>query len=638
MNAAARLGWASFVFAASTLAACAGTDPGTTAPGGHLGLEVAPLSLVGVDEVCYDVEVRNGQNQIVWKRGDPNVDAPTDTDALCSGRYGDGAGGAISYVGTCDADAPAHSVTLWVDGLLKGGAALTDWQDPCAAGCTVPATCSPNEDTAVTFDITVLRAASQGFFDIAVTFDDIFCSAKVDCVKDDAGTEPLTLLFDADGKRQQTAVAAVACTRGPGANGGGTVLHMNGVDIVCDDGAGGTVTTSLDPTIEGNAWSPPHTGDEVWQYAVFRGTEALPCGGVPCNKVYWNTAIGFDPAGKGCHLQLEFTAAAAPGLVNGATAVTSAAYPYVVADVPLTNADGSAVVCKKHPLNGPDVVTTYTDPGETKQFCHRWDGVLASTVAACVDVPTGCTTDLECNDGNPCTADVCVGGGACQSTACDAPQVAWNDLGSLSPSVATLADADHPFSFPITGWSPGVTFHRTGNAGTVRRFEPGSTLNGTFPGEGAYAGYTFGWSGNFPYIDILTQNGSTEVAGDVVFDFHQPATSRGAGWRFVVGFAGTAGTANEGPQRLTPSALLTLIGRFNAFGTGVYPVFDAANNWVTGSNGGPADGYLFFVIPAGASTFTWNVAPLGALDGTPDQFGFVVGMVNLGNCPEACND
>jgi len=41
----------------------------------------------------------------------------------------------------------------------------------------------------------VVRAANQGFFDVAVSFDDIFCAAKFDC--ENADHTPLELLFDA---------------------------------------------------------------------------------------------------------------------------------------------------------------------------------------------------------------------------------------------------------------------------------------------------------------------------------------------------------------------------------------------------------------------------------------------------------
>ncbi len=63
-----------------------------------------------------------------------------------------------------------------------------DFENPCAeAGdCVLSFPCVENEDVFVEFNITVMRDAEQGFFDIAVNFEDIFCSAKFDsCVGED---------------------------------------------------------------------------------------------------------------------------------------------------------------------------------------------------------------------------------------------------------------------------------------------------------------------------------------------------------------------------------------------------------------------------------------------------------------------
>ena len=96
--------------------------------------------------------------------------------------------------------------------------------------------CAPNADVAVAFDMTVVREAQQGFFDVAVTFQDIFCSAKLDCEKDGAdGPEPLTLLFNPlTGAREATAVLAFSCTAGPDAP--ATYLHLDDLRIGCTDG------------------------------------------------------------------------------------------------------------------------------------------------------------------------------------------------------------------------------------------------------------------------------------------------------------------------------------------------------------------------------------------------------------------
>jgi hypothetical protein len=222
------------------LGACIESEPERVPSGPGLEVKVAPLNLPGIGFGCYDVEVRNGLGQPVWSRGDTAISFPTDTTTLCSTRFGNGPGGDISYVGPCDFDEPDHEVLLVVDGLYDaGGNALTDYQNPCPADlpCVLDVACAENADTPVTFNLTVMRQANQGFFDVAINFDDIFCSAKVDCTYDAEGNQPIELLFDPEtGDRTQTAVVAVACTAGPGED-VDTTLLMNDIRIQCGDAA-----------------------------------------------------------------------------------------------------------------------------------------------------------------------------------------------------------------------------------------------------------------------------------------------------------------------------------------------------------------------------------------------------------------
>ncbi len=113
----------------TSLLAC--SDGGTSAPETGPGIEVAvaPLTLEGVSNPCYGVTVDNGLFETVWSRG-----AAT-SNSLCSSQFGNGAGGDISYVGPCDADAPGHTVFLVVENIydnfdnpvVEG----TDWINPC---------------------------------------------------------------------------------------------------------------------------------------------------------------------------------------------------------------------------------------------------------------------------------------------------------------------------------------------------------------------------------------------------------------------------------------------------------------------------------------------------------------------------
>ncbi len=226
-------------FPVLALAACAESAVPASPPGGtSIEVKVAPLTLPGLGDACYDVEVRNQANQIVWSRGDFNVQHPADPTALCATQFGNGSGGDISYVGPCDADSPAHAVHLAVDTLYDAtNQPLADWQNPCPgiAPCKLNVTCEENADTPVSFNLTIMRAAQQGFFDVAVNFDAIFCSAKVDCTYDAAGNEPIELLHDpATGERVQTAVIGLACSAGPGSD-VDTALMMSDVRVYCGE-------------------------------------------------------------------------------------------------------------------------------------------------------------------------------------------------------------------------------------------------------------------------------------------------------------------------------------------------------------------------------------------------------------------
>ena len=160
--------------AAVALAACAksgGGNPNATS----VRVEVSPLSLQNIVDAEYTLAVWNGDNELVWEK-----------TGLRSTRYGNGEGD-LAFVGPCDGDANDNRVELTITALYELGDPnpITDWQNPTAVGPLVQSfTCVPNRDVPVTFNVTILRQANQGFFDIGVTFDDIFCSAKLDCVDD----------------------------------------------------------------------------------------------------------------------------------------------------------------------------------------------------------------------------------------------------------------------------------------------------------------------------------------------------------------------------------------------------------------------------------------------------------------------
>ncbi|MBL8788766.1 MAG: hypothetical protein JNJ59_27975 [Deltaproteobacteria bacterium] len=207
-------------------------------PGGKVAVGIAALELPGVSNACFTLSVHNGApgagGQLVWTR--PGV---------CADDFGDGTG-SIAYVGTCDANVPNDNVvSLVLEDLYTGTppAALggVGYVNPCPANqpCKRSVPCLENADAAVTFNLTVMRDADQGFFDIAVNFADVFCSAKFDCLDSEGDT--LELLHDpATGDRAPTGVLGFACTSGQGET---TWLHMDDIVITCQGG-----TTTVDPS------------------------------------------------------------------------------------------------------------------------------------------------------------------------------------------------------------------------------------------------------------------------------------------------------------------------------------------------------------------------------------------------------
>lgn len=415
---ARRARWRELGLAALWMSACstaAGPD-GSRGPSGEgLAVTVAGLTLPGVDDVCVDLRVMNASG-VVWQRGDTTrtrlgadqvgsgpAGAP-DTGTVCSSRYGDAAANGLTYVGPCDAtsdtgerDGVQNEVTLWVDGLYSGGADVGDWQDPCPSGCTLEVDCAPNRDTLARFDLAVLRDARQGFFDVAVSFSDIFCSAKLDtCYADgddlDLLDDPIRLLHGAGEGRDWTAVFGFACTAGPDAS--GTELMLGPLAVVC--GELSFVIDPVGPVGTGEVVS----GDETLHYGLYRGTEALSCGGDSCQKVYWNLALSLDDlaaTGATCTFDLLATVRdpgdAGRAFVDGLPTSVGLAYPYVSVDLTLTT-DGAAS-CQRHRLNavGSAVTTTYagaaTGLSAPVAMCASFDGVNAASIAGegCPDGP-----------------------------------------------------------------------------------------------------------------------------------------------------------------------------------------------------------------------------------------------------------
>ncbi|TNF32727.1 MAG: hypothetical protein EP329_09400 [Deltaproteobacteria bacterium] len=361
-------------------------------------INVAALNLTGVGDVVWDLEVVNGAGGSVWQR------------RVTSSAYGDSAGSA-SYVGPCDADpaASANTVRVWVVGVYAADVAsagtfasgdatgvtgtATPFQNPTSVGAagalTRTFTCVENGDVAVQFDVALMRPAQQGFFDIAVNFNNIFCSAKFDCCEDTNGNgceagEDIELLFTAGAGRGRTMVLGFACTAGAGA-GVENSLYLDDLELDCSPGVAGFQTAfSIAPDggpgnlcTAGDMAScaaitdpdPAEADTYLYQVAVYRGQELVSTGGVAANKLYWNVALGVTGAIGDCTLRTSATADDAANALDGlvAGAVTSGAvYPYVSWDVPLGTCaseplsfDGTGAVQTRYTTTNPAAETTF---------------------------------------------------------------------------------------------------------------------------------------------------------------------------------------------------------------------------------------------------------------------------------------
>lgn len=168
-----------------------------------------------------------------------------------------------------------------------------------AAGCLNSAPPNPLDDPE--FQEALMQFGALGAADrvvVAVHFEDVFCSARLDTIDDDG---PLERLY-VSGTRVRTAVLGVACTGGAGDT--NTSVYAQAVKIDCTTGsASGTARLDLGKSTEGmQSADGPVTG-----WSIQRGAEALNCGGSSCKKVFWNLAFALNDNAKTCAVTTKFT-------------------------------------------------------------------------------------------------------------------------------------------------------------------------------------------------------------------------------------------------------------------------------------------------------------------------------------------
>lgn len=346
-------------------AACA--DPDASAQGARIAVSTAPLALAGVGDVVWKITVTtNGGATTVW------------SETIRSTDTGDGRGSA-TWIGPCDADAGTNRVTLdliEIDGTDMQP--LGDYVDPTPLFKDV--ICRPNQDVAVEFDVVVARDAHQGFFDIGVDFEDVFCSAKLDCRDDDG--EALKLLFDG-ATRGPTVVVAFACTAGANET---SYLHMDDLVFACSDGTELAHHPDAGPGNVGDGGSP-----YLFQRGVYRTRELL----APYAKCGWSNAFGLDLpalAAAGIDCTLSGKATVSPDAWPSGFSPPAATWPYVEWNVKVI--DDGQLACGQQALDVTDsgVETRYTEPVEGP--AHFGYSMACTPDLPITDNGVGCTDPI----------------------------------------------------------------------------------------------------------------------------------------------------------------------------------------------------------------------------------------------------
>jgi len=267
---------------------------------------------------------------------------------------------------------------------------------------------------------------------VSVNFNDIFCSAKNDCVNGSGGD--IDLLFDAAGARARTLVLGFACTAGTGA-GIDTQLYLDDLALECSAPNSGS-NFAADILLRPDA---PHTGNlcvagamsgcapsvtelrpgvvdadtYLFQVAVYRGEEALTSGGAAGNKQYWNVALGVTGDIVACRLPTQAThddATDAGDLVTGGTIAARTVYPYVQWDVDLASCGAEALA-----FGDPaaPVRAEYTRTGDqATTFAYPWAPGLPPLCAPACANGGGCVATDWCEcatgwQGATCLAAIC---------------------------------------------------------------------------------------------------------------------------------------------------------------------------------------------------------------------------------------
>jgi len=550
--------------------------------GPEVAVSVAALDLPGVSNAVYTLEVQNGSDEVVWTR------------TIDSDGYGDGAGSA-SYVGPCDADDNDNTVLLTLDELWANGVQLTADQFKNPGTLQRDFECVPNADVAVTFDLTIIRPANQGFFDIAVTFDNIFCSAKLDCKGSD--NQPIMLLHDADGARATTLVMGFACTTGNTSD--ITILYRDDIEITC---GGNTVT--VDPDGAGNLPAGNITGQTgiLFGAQVSRGKELFAF-----DKQYWNVMLGLvDTEGVyPANCTLSSAATAARGYFTANSTPDGTSYPYILwDDIVLTDGSG-ALQCSQHAVDDTPVgvSTEYVPLATPYTFDHEWsthipivgqgipgaprawaDGTEAESCLGYFspDADSDYTYVGSTGDGVYLIDPDGEGGAAPYEATCDMTNGGWTRV-----ALNTFEDQSHNLGDPLnpdSGWSWAVTPGTCGAYGSIMW-----TSNG-------YTEKRFTWPA-VPHTDVRLD------VDYIVIDSWDPWTGS-----FDAGYVNLGDDADFGPEPPDGLYVQVVTGGSNALNDppdGTQTVLDGTWSNQCGGGGDENSVHVTLTLPGHADDYAW---------------------------------
>ncbi|TNF31181.1 MAG: hypothetical protein EP329_12765, partial [Deltaproteobacteria bacterium] len=389
--------------AAASAAGCTPAETPARGSDANIALTVQALTFAEVADVAYHVSVASALGP-VWEAD------------LRASQYGDGQ--SFSYVGPCDGDPAAqpHTVSIRVDGLYAAGDALLPadtWANPSTpTPVSLSTTCVPGIDVPVSFDLTLMRRASQGFFDIAVSFDDIYCSAKLDCVDPDDGG-PILLVHGPDGDRAPSVVMALSCVDPSGGD-----LRLYLTDVAIDCGVGPiALDLSGGPGVLFGAADPAPV--PLLQAMRFSGLQPYTDGvsGQSAVGAYLNLALALDVDAIDGTCTLAADATAHDGPLDDFTLPDGATYPVIGWDVTLTSPGVEGYSCTHDALDAPGsgVTTHYVAGAASNPFAVM--GYTAAPTTFVVERRSGCIPSCV---GRACGDDGCGGScGTCPGGVCD---------------------------------------------------------------------------------------------------------------------------------------------------------------------------------------------------------------------------